>query len=61
MALGDDVARTAFAAAALRGHAQFKLDFIKTHASAGMAGDVSVGDTAADTNNHGSQARGGGW
>lgn len=61
MALGDDVAGTAFALATLRGHSQFKLDFIEPHTRAGMASDVTVGDTAADTNDHGNQALGGGW
>ena len=59
MTLGDDITGAAFATTALRGHAQFKLDFIKTHASARMAGDVTVGDTAANTNNHGNQMSGG--
>lgn len=53
MALGHHVARTALAAAALGTHAQFKLDFVKAHAGPGMAGNFAVGDSAADTNNHG--------
>lgn len=61
MALRHHVARAAFALATLRGHTQLELDFIKTHASAGVASDVAVGNTAADTNDHGNQALGGRW
>lgn len=59
IALGDHVARAAFAATALGGDTQLKLDFVKPHASAGMAGNVTVRNTAADTNNHGNQTVGG--
>ncbi len=61
IALGDHVARAVFAATALGGDTQLKLDFIKPHASAGMAGDVTVRNTAANTNNHGSGALDGRW
>lgn len=58
MALGHYVAGTAFAAAALQPYAQFELDLIKTHASAGMAGDFTVGNSAANADNHGRVALG---
>ena len=61
VALGNHVAGAAFAAATLHGHAQLKLDFIKTHARTRMAGNVTVRNTAADTNNHGSGALSGRW
>lgn len=51
VALGDYVAGAVFAATALGGNAQLKLDFIKTHARTRMAGNVTVRNTAADTNN----------
>ena len=38
---------------ALRRYAQFKLDFVKAHASTGVAGNVAVRDAAADADNHG--------
>ena len=59
--MGDYVAGAVFAATALGGNAQLKLDFIKTHARTRMAGNVTVRDTAADTNNHGSGALRGWW
>jgi len=52
-ALRDHVTGAAFALAALGGHAEFELDFIKAQTRTGMAGDFAVGDTAADANNHG--------
>ena len=54
MALGHHIACAAFALAALGGHAQFKLDFVKAHARTGVAGDFAVRDPAADTDDHGS-------
>ena len=52
-ALVDHVPSAPFALPALRRHAQLKLDFIKAHASTGVAGNVAVGDAAADADNHG--------
>jgi hypothetical protein len=52
-ALCDDVARAAFALAALGGDTQFELDLVKAQAGTGVAGNFAVGDSAADTNNHG--------
>tara|TARA_R110001599_G_scaffold94563_2_gene245859 strand:- start:996 stop:1190 length:195 start_codon:yes stop_codon:yes gene_type:complete len=57
MALRYDIARVTLASAALRGHAQFELDFVEAQASLGVAGDVTVGDATADTNNHGNTGR----
>jgi hypothetical protein len=52
-ALRHHVTGAAFALAALGGHAELELDLVKAQASAGMAGDFAVGDSAADANNHG--------
>ena len=52
-ALVDHVPGASFALPALRRHAQFKLDFVKAHASTGMAGNVAIRDAAADADNHG--------
>ena len=49
----DDVACAAFALPALRADAELELDFVETEASAGMAGDFAIRDTAADTDDHG--------
>lgn len=54
MALGHHVAGAAFTAAALGGHTQLELDLVKTHAGTGVAGDFTVRNSAADTNDHGS-------
>lgn len=51
-ALGNDIAGALFAATALCGHAQFKLDVVKAHASMHMLGNFAVGHFAANTNNH---------
>jgi len=37
----------------LRGHAEFQLDFVKTHTHLRAALDELVADTTADTDNHG--------
>ena len=52
-ALGDDTTRRGFAAAALGGNAEFELDLVKTHSGARMAGNLAVGNTVADANDHG--------
>ena len=53
-ALGNHIARSAFAAAALGGNPQLKLDVVKAHASMGMTGNFTIRDATADTDNHGS-------
>ena len=45
--------RAAFAATALGGYAQLELNGIKTHASVGAAGNVTVRNTVANTDDHG--------
>jgi hypothetical protein len=52
IALRMHLARAVFAIAALRGHAEFELDVVKTPARLGAAGNVAVGDSVADANNH---------
>ncbi|GGH55426.1 hypothetical protein GCM10010975_12980 [Comamonas phosphati] len=52
-ALGHHVARAAFAAAALRGNSQLELDFVKAHARMRVACYLSVGNPAANTDDHG--------
>jgi hypothetical protein len=58
-ALRDDIARTAFTLATLGGNAKFELDFVESHTGAHMACDFSVGDSAADANDHGCES--GSW
>jgi hypothetical protein len=48
-------ASAALALAALCGHAELELDFVKVRARTGSAGDGLVGDAVADANNHGRQ------
>ena len=52
-ALLDQLTRAAFAAAAAGGNAQLELDVVKAHAGVRLAGDLAVGHSVADTNNHG--------
>ena len=52
-ALRYHVTCAVFAAAALRGNAELELDFVKAHSCTGMACDFTVGDTAANTDDHG--------
>lgn len=52
-ALRDHIARAAFTLAALGGDTQFELDLVETQPGTGVAGNFAVGDSAADTNNHG--------
>ena len=57
VALGNDIPRASFALAALGGHAEFELDFVKAHAGARMASDFAVRDSTAYTDDHGEGAR----
>ena len=52
-ALCDDIARAAFAATALRGNTQFKLNFVKAHARMRVACNFTVRNPAAYTDDHG--------
>jgi hypothetical protein len=54
--LRDDIARTTFTLATLGGHAKFELHFVERHAGPHMTCDFSVGDSAADANDHGCEA-----
>jgi hypothetical protein len=58
-ALRDDIARTTFTLTTLGGHAKFELHFVKSHAGPHVACDFSVGDSAADANDHGCES--GSW
>jgi hypothetical protein len=48
-----DIAGATFAATALGGYAQFELDFVKAHACTCVAGNLTVGNPAANTDDHG--------
>ena len=48
LALGHHITRTALTPAALGGHAQFELDFVKAHVRTGVVGNFAVRDPAAD-------------
>ena len=52
-ALRSDAASGFFAAAALRGHAQFQLDLVKTQTGARVACDFPIRNATADTDDHG--------
>jgi len=52
-ALRHHVPGTPFTLAALCGDAEFELDLVKAQARAGVAGNFAVGDSAADTDDHG--------
>ena len=56
-ALCDDIARAAFAATALRGNTQFKLNFVKAHARMRVACNFTVRNPVANTNNHGDRLK----
>lgn len=52
-ALRDHITGTPFALAALGGNPEFELDFVKAQAGPRMTGNFTVGDSAADTDDHG--------
>jgi len=58
-ALRNDIARTAFTLATLGGYAKLELDFVESHAGPHMTCDFTVGDSAADANDHGGES--GSW
>ena len=51
-ALRHHIPRAGFALPALGGNTEFELNFVKTHAGTGMAGDFPVGDSATDADDH---------
>ena len=53
VALGYHVAGAIFTAAALRGHTELELDFVKPQSGARVACNLTVRDTSTNTNNHG--------
>ena len=53
IALRHHIPGATFALTTLGGHAELELDLVKAHASSCMAGDFAVGDSAADTDDHG--------
>jgi hypothetical protein len=52
LALRMHFARAILAAATLRGYAQLPLQFVKRSAFARHFGNVSIGDSVANTNDH---------
>lgn len=57
-ALCNHLADAILAPAALGGHAQLPLNFVKAHASLGMAGNFAVGNSAANADDHGNRPQG---
>ena len=55
VALGNDIPRASFALAALGGHAEFELHFVERHSGAHVARDFTVGNSAADADDHGGE------
>ena len=53
VALAHQLSRTTFAVAALGGNAQLELDFVKAQTRPGVAGNFSVRNSAAYTDDHG--------
>ena len=56
-ALLDNIPCATFTLAALGRYTQFKLNLVKTHSGAGVAGDVAIRNSAANANNHGYTVR----
>ena len=57
VALGNDIPRASFALAALGGHAEFELYFVKAHTGTRVARDLAVRNSTANTDDHGEGAR----
>ena len=57
-ALGYDITCAPFAATTLRCNTKLELDVIKVEACTRMAGNLTVGNSMADTNNHGGRKAG---
>jgi len=54
-ALRDDIARATFALTTLGGHAKLELHFVESHAGPHVTCDFTVGDSAANANDHGGE------
>ncbi len=52
----DNVPRATFASPALGGDTELELDVVEAHAGSCMAGNITLGNAFADTDDHG-----GGW
>jgi hypothetical protein len=59
--LRHDLANAALALAALGCHAQLELNVVEAHSGTSMTGDLTIGDTAANTSDHGGNGSGNGW